>query len=292
MIDAVQSVRGETHSMNVTNNVIATFLLAFATSAFCLSMIYTLFPNLGVFQLLSVNAFAALLLGSAGSVGTALAFILYYSDLGQRRIMFMVAAGMVLMAFVRIVHVWLGSMHGMVNVILSVEAVVFLGLSTWLFFKALGDFAIWPRFKDGALSLWRAPRWVFIWVMFILSPVNLAGLFFLDHPLGIAAILGFIYIFLTNVPLLIEARGANSSMSIPHLVPFSLVVALALYVLFASASYPNGVYEQLGSPSDWRRVQNTPLLIFAWALVMVNSISIAFDLNDTRKWIQGNRENL
>lgn len=109
------------------------------------------------------------------------------------------------------------------------------------------------------------PKWVKIWINFILGPVNLATLAFLNEPEGalIAALAigGMVF----TVAIVVASGGFTKLASIGHILPWTpLVLMLAL-------NRPEG--------SDLYQ-------LFLTILLVINLISLAFDFNDLRQWLR------
>ncbi len=130
------------------------------------------------------------------------------------------------------------------------------------------------RFMRMLVSWTRLPLWVLIWVFVFLGPVNLAGFFFLDSNLGIATAVAVVLAFGSNTWLIIANGGVSKVMAIPHLIAWIPLEIYALYQLLLTDNI------MAGSNLAW----------FAWALVVINGISLAFDVYDTKEWRAGNRE--
>lgn len=117
------------------------------------------------------------------------------------------------------------------------------------------------------------PMWVQIWVM-ILVVVNASCLSFLDSAVGRATALAGAFVIVTNLPIMLYYAGMNRAMAIPHLfawIPLSVFLLLALWGE-QSAELPDSVRH------------------YALAVLVVNAISLAFDVVDTRRWLRGERE--
>ena len=113
------------------------------------------------------------------------------------------------------------------------------------------------------------PVWVQIWVLLILVPVNMASLWFLHEPFGIWIAVLANGAMLLNVPVMLKDRGFGKMMALPHLAPWTgLVIWLALFRPAGSDCY------------------NLYLLL----LLVVNTISLAFDYPDAIKWYKGDRK--
>lgn len=121
-------------------------------------------------------------------------------------------------------------------------------------------------------SLMRMPVWVQIWMFVFLVPVNFATLAFLDQPGGpLVASLAVIAILL-NVPVLLMIRGFGRLMALSHLILWPPLVVYCLWLLFAAG-------EPLSPGYYW----------LLWAVVIVDTISIIFDVSDFSKWLKGDR---
>lgn len=122
-------------------------------------------------------------------------------------------------------------------------------------------FDIWSSFRS-------LPLWVQIWVALILVPINMAPLFFIDQPSGIMiAILAIIGIA-PNIGVIIMERGFSKLMALPHLLPWSILIAILL----------------INRPEGSQAYQ-----IFLWALLIINTVSLLFDYPDAYKWWKGDR---
>ena len=121
-------------------------------------------------------------------------------------------------------------------------------------------------------DIWRSflalPTWVKLWVVLILSPVNLATLAFLSQPSGklIAALsVGGMVISLTAV---IAGRGFTKLVSAGHVLTWT---PLVLILMFAPPE-ASGTYAS-----------------FLTVLLVTNTFSLFFDFNDLRLWYNGDR---
>ncbi len=121
---------------------------------------------------------------------------------------------------------------------------------------------IWNSFRA-------LPAWVQIWVAFILAPINMASLYFINEPSGLwIAFLANIGMML-NMPVMFKDRGFSKMMAIPHLIPWTiLVIWLAFFRPVGGENY------------------NTYLLV----LLVVDVISLGFDYPDAIKWLKGDRK--
>lgn len=125
-------------------------------------------------------------------------------------------------------------------------------------------------------AAWRSyralPLWVQIWVGLCLVPVNMVPFFMLDTATGRAGALAIAAVAATNMPILIYERGMSRLLSIPHLVAW-----IPLWAWLAHRLY-SGV-PMSGAES-----------VLAWALLIVNGISLVFDVLDSARWLHGARE--
>lgn len=131
---------------------------------------------------------------------------------------------------------------------------------------------------DRLNDIWRSwrslPLWVQIWVAGILVPVNVLPFFLLDTRVGMAGALASLFVVATNGPLMWIYRGMNKVLSIPHLVAWG---PLAIYLLMLLAD------------SGFRAEAGTLELGLAVLLLVINGISLAFDVMDSAKWAAGDR---
>jgi len=112
------------------------------------------------------------------------------------------------------------------------------------------------------------PGWVQIWVMFILMPINMASVFFINQPMGLLiAFLANIGMML-NLPVMLYDRGFSKAMALPHLIPWTILVGILLF----NRPEATGLYDT-----------------FLWVLLGADIISLLFDYPDGRKWIRGDR---
>ena len=121
-------------------------------------------------------------------------------------------------------------------------------------------------------STFSMPVWVIVWVFLFLIPANLSGLFMLDYASGFwVSLLGAGAIAVNMVLLLING-GFSKVFAIPHLVlwiPLEIILAYRYFMVPGLDPF-----------------EETYILI----VLVINAISIAFDINDTREWINGDRD--
>lgn len=112
-------------------------------------------------------------------------------------------------------------------------------------------------------SHFELPIWVQVWMNFILGPINLATLAFLNEPSGdLIAALALSGMALT-VAIVFAEGGFTKAAAAGHVLPWT---ALVLMLAFAR---PEGsaIYQT-----------------FLTALLVTNVISLTFDFNDLRVW--------
>lgn len=127
---------------------------------------------------------------------------------------------------------------------------------------------IWHSFRS-------LPGWVQAWVGFILIPANVLPFFLLNSWSGRAAALAALFVVATNVPITWAASGMSRAMSLPHLlawIPLEIVLALRLSGAFGAVP-PTGAE-----------------IALAILLLIVNGVSLVFDLLDSWRWLRGERD--
>ncbi len=123
---------------------------------------------------------------------------------------------------------------------------------------------IWQSFRG-------LPLWVQIWVAVILVPVNLLPLFFLDQPQGVLIAALAITGMALNLPIMMAARGMSGAMALPHLLCWiPLVIVVAGMLSAAETLNPNYVR-------------------FLWLLLIVDVISLVFDVRDAANWMRNRK---
>jgi hypothetical protein len=135
--------------------------------------------------------------------------------------------------------------------------------------------------KDVIGALTKVPIAVAIWVN-ILFTVNLLEfplMFLAPHSVVTATVIAAIFGIFPNMVMLWKWRGFSRLMGLPHIVPWLVLNGYILTYLFtdkfgARLTVSDGAF----------------LYYWAWAIVICNTISILFDLNDTRRWFAGERE--
>lgn len=128
------------------------------------------------------------------------------------------------------------------------------------------------RWHDCLASFLCLPLWVRIWVLGILIPANAAPFFLLDTPTGRVGALAALVVVAGNVPIMLWERGMSKLIAIPHLIAW---IPLVVWLIGVLALQP----EQSAAESA-----------LAWALISINTVSLAFDAYDTVRWLRGKRD--
>ena len=121
-------------------------------------------------------------------------------------------------------------------------------------------------------SCFALPMWVFIWVFFILVPANFSGLFLTHYETGFwVAVLGAVGV-LVNIPILFLNGGMSKVLAIPHLIFW-----ISLHIILVN---------RLFGPTEMGGFEKNYLII----ILVINTISLIFDINDANEWRKGNRD--
>ena len=117
-------------------------------------------------------------------------------------------------------------------------------------------------------SFFNLPIWVQIWMMFILGPINLASLAFLNQPSGnLIAALAISGMVIT-VGIVIAAGKFSKLAAAGHILPWTHLMWILVFA----------------------RPEGSPIYqTFLTALLVLNGISLAFDFNDLRIWFGSKR---
>lgn len=120
-------------------------------------------------------------------------------------------------------------------------------------------------------SLFSLPVWVIVWMLAFLIPANLSGFLYLDTISGrwIAGLGGGA--LLINTVLVLMNGGFSRVLAIPHLIlwgPLEIVLIL------------RAVSAEMGPEELWLVV----------TVMVINGISLVFDIIDTRRWYSGERD--
>ena len=123
---------------------------------------------------------------------------------------------------------------------------------------------IWTSFRA-------MPLWVQIWVAVILVPVNLAPVFWWTAPHGPVITVLAIGGMAPNLIVMIRERGFSNTMALPHLVLWIPLVFVVLNTLTDTTLQ-----------GDYRT--------FLYILLLVDLVSLGFDIPDAIKWHKGDRK--
>ncbi len=125
------------------------------------------------------------------------------------------------------------------------------------------------RIFKSAFSL---PIWVQIWMFLFLIPVNMSGLFLLDVVAGFwVAILGASALAI-NTCILFLNRGFSKVLAIPHLIlwgPLQVILTIRYFTVPSLSEFEQS---------------------YILVVLIVNGISLVFDVYDTLEWKRGNRD--
>jgi hypothetical protein len=121
-------------------------------------------------------------------------------------------------------------------------------------------------------SLRSLPLWVQLWAFAILVPVNLISILFTDHPYGVIVAILAIGGMAPNAVLMFTRRGFSKTMAVPHLFAWIPLVVLIAVLLTADTDMTTGYTGYLS------------------VLLIVDVVSLAFDIPDTMKWLRYTRE--
>ncbi|CAD0185796.1 hypothetical protein RUESEDTHA_02696 [Ruegeria sp. THAF57] len=122
--------------------------------------------------------------------------------------------------------------------------------------------------RDIWLSFRELPLWVQFWMAFILIPVNLAPLAFVDQPQGALIAALSVTGMALNIPIMRAARGMTKAMALPHLVCWVPMLAIVIMLLMDASALSPGYVQ------------------FLMLLLVVDLISLGFDVNDSIVWLR------
>ncbi len=121
-------------------------------------------------------------------------------------------------------------------------------------------------------SALRLPFPMQLWLFGLLMPVNIAALFALGQPLGpLVAVLAVGALAANGVVMVID-RGFSLAMALPHVALWVPLLGVIGYLLLGGEDLSGGY---------------TAYLV---ALLVINAISLYFDIPDTRRWFAGQRD--
>ncbi|WP_254428758.1 MULTISPECIES: hypothetical protein [unclassified Ruegeria] len=103
---------------------------------------------------------------------------------------------------------------------------------------------------------------------FILIPVNLAPLAFVDQPQGALIAALSVTGMALNIPIMRAARGMTKAMALPHLVCWVPMLAIVIMLLMDDSALSPGYVQ------------------FLVLLLVVDLISLGFDVNDSIVWLR------
>jgi len=127
-----------------------------------------------------------------------------------------------------------------------------------------------PGLGRDIYSSFRAlPGWVQLWVGLILVPVNSASLVFIGQPMGVCIAVLAVGAMLPNLAIMIGERGFSRAMALPHLLPWTALVA----VLILARPAVGGAFG-----------------VYLWLLLATDALSLGFDYPDAWAWLKGKRE--
>lgn len=124
---------------------------------------------------------------------------------------------------------------------------------------------IWQSYRS-------IPTWVQLWVGGILVPVNALPFFFLPAQWAIWGSLSALFVVVTNIPIMWFEQGMSRLMSIPHVLAW---VPLEIFLIF-----------QLMATESLSLYSILAIVI----ILIVNAISLVFDVLDSWRWIHGERD--
>lgn len=121
-------------------------------------------------------------------------------------------------------------------------------------------------------SYFSLPVWVVIWLTFLLIPANFSGFFLLEYESGFwIALLGAGAICI-NIVIVFINGGLSKVLAIPHLIFW---IPLHVYLIHRYMTVP-----------DVSGFEQNYILL----LLVINGISLVFDVYDTKEWKNGNRD--
>lgn len=132
------------------------------------------------------------------------------------------------------------------------------------------------RFVEINRQLWmsfrRLPLWVQVWMALVLVPVNLLSFLVLEYQTAQMVALAAVLALGSNMLLLYRYEGFSRAMALPHLVFWGPLQILLLMRVFQTPAPDSGE------------------VLFICLVLLVNGISLIFDLLDTWRWWQGERQ--
>ena len=99
-------------------------------------------------------------------------------------------------------------------------------------------------------------------------PINMIGLFFLDQEIGQwVAILGLAGM-IPNMFVMYFEKAFSKTMALSHVIPWTVLVVFLAIQLY-QGTVPDG-----------------PIYYVAWAVLVVDTISLVFDYKESVEWFQ------
>lgn len=129
---------------------------------------------------------------------------------------------------------------------------------------------------DLVRDIWRSavrlPLPVQVWVFAVLMPVNLAALFVLGQPLGVLVAVLAVGALAANGVVIVLDRGFSLLMALPHVALWVPLMGVLVYLLVGRDDVGGGYAAYLVT------------------LLVVDAISLFFDVRDAKAWIDGDRD--
>lgn len=124
-------------------------------------------------------------------------------------------------------------------------------------------------FSDIWESFLGLPTWVKIWMVFILVPVNAASARFIGEPWSWLIVALAFAGMIPNIVIMLSDRGLTNKMAVPHVIFWiPLVLILAYLLLFPDVTLPPAY------------------AVYLKILLVVNVISLGFDIPETLAWFR------
>ena len=121
-------------------------------------------------------------------------------------------------------------------------------------------------------STLRLPTPVQVWVFVVLMPVNLAALVVVGQPWGVLVAGLAVGALAVNGAVMVRDRGFSLAMALPHVVLWIPLLGVIAYLLLGHDDVGGGYAAYLT------------------VLLVVDAISLYFDVPDSRAWLAGDRE--
>ncbi len=123
-------------------------------------------------------------------------------------------------------------------------------------------------------STLRLPRPVQLWVFVVLMPVNLAALLVVGQPWGLVVAALAVGALAINGVVMVRDRGFSLAMALPHVVLWIPLLVVIGYLLLGRDDVGGGYAAYLV------------------VLLVVDAISLYFDVPDSRAWLKGERDTI